>query len=193
MPRVVLASRSPYRKRLLERLGIAFDVAAPHVDEAPLQNDASLTPREVAVRLALAKAKAVASGHSDAIVIGSDQVAVLDGQILTKPETRENNISQLASLSGRTHELITAVSIVGPGQSCEFVNEVRLTIRELTLGEICRYVDHDQPWDCAGGYRIEGRGIALFTRVETTDPSSIEGLPLMELTTILREFGVQIP
>lgn len=193
MPTVVLASTSRYRKRLLERISLPFEAESPDVDESPVQEDSLLSPHEIAAKLAYLKAAAVFSRRSDAIVIGSDQVAVLGNQILTKPGSREHNIAQLEKLSGQTHKLITAVCVLAPGEKREFSNEVVLVVRSLGSEEIERYVDHDEPWDCSGGYRIEGQGVTLFTRVDTSDPSSIEGLPLMQLTATLRELGVQIP
>lgn len=187
--RLVLASSSPYRRALLERLGVEFDVRAPDVDEDQYKA-MPCTPREIAERLANAKADAVATDET--LVLGSDQVAVLDGEILGKPGTRERACAQLERLAGRTHSLITAVCLLGDRRST-WAQETHLTMRALTRDEIVRYVDADLPLDCAGSYKIESLGIALFERIESDDMTAIEGLPLLRVAQELRRHGWRIP
>ncbi len=147
--------------------------------------------------LAALKAEAVFDRFPDATVIGSDQVATVDGEILGKPHTFENAVEQLMKLSGRTHRLLTAVHICGPSNSghvpVSFLNEVQLTMRRLTRAELARYVERDQPLDCAGSYKIEEAGIGLFESVQCSDFTSIIGLPLMDVCTELRRRGFSIP
>ncbi len=190
---VVLASSSRYRRDLLTRIGLEFEVIAPEVDEAPVQARPDLTPAEIAQLLAERKAAAVASLRPDAIVIGSDQVATLEGEILTKPGTREKTVQQLRHLAGQTHCLLTAVCIRAPQATQTFLNRTELRMRTFSDEELLRYADFDQPWDCAGGYRVEGQGIALFEAITTSDFTAIQGLPLIELTGLLRQLGCAIP
>ena len=187
---LVLASTSRYRAALLERLQIPFQSVAPDVNEAEVK-DALGDPLEIAEQLAAAKAVSVAERFPDAIVIGSDQVATIDGRILDKPGGVEGAIEQLGFLSGRAHELITAVCVVRriDGEVRTHVDRTRLTMRPLSRGEIARYVALDVPLDCAGSYKIESAGIALFERIATEDFTAITGLPLMAVVRILREFG----
>jgi septum formation protein len=189
---LVLASTSPYRRQLLERLGVPFDQAAPGVDESS-QTSADTTPMTIAQTLARAKAEAVAAQRPGAVVIGSDQVASIDGAILGKPGTAAAAADQLRRLRGRGHELITAVAIAHPGGMAEFVDVTRLWMRDLDDGEIDRYVAADQPLDCAGSYKIERLGVALFAAVECEDQTAITGLPLLRLSAELRQLGYRIP
>jgi septum formation protein len=189
---LVLASTSPYRRQLLERLGVPFDRAAPGVDESS-QTSADTTPIEIAQTLARAKAEAVAAQRPGAVVVGSDQVASIDGAILGKPGTAAAAADQLRRLRGRGHELITAVAIAHPGGMAEFVDVTRLWMRDLDDGEIDRYVAADQPLDCAGSYKIERLGVALFAAVECEDQTAITGLPLLRLSAELRQLGYRIP
>jgi septum formation protein len=191
MPPIVLASTSRSRAELLTRLRVPFTTAAPGVDESAAAF--TLPPRERAIALARAKADAVATHHPGAIVIGSDQVCACDGAILDKPGTAERARAQLAALRGRRHTLLTAVHLATPHGPRAFVDETHLTMRPLTDAAIARYVDADQPLDCAGSYRIEGLGIALFAAVETRDQTAIVGLPLIALVAHLSELGVELP
>lgn len=193
VPRVVLASSSRYRRMLLEQIGLGFECMHPGVDESLAQGDATHAPRELARHLAILKARDVHAHCPDAIVIGSDQVAALDDRILTKPGGRERNLQQLLELSGRTHELWTAVCVVSKAREITWVNRTQLCMRPLNDAELARYIEFDKAWDCAGGYRIEGQGIVLFERIEATDFTAIQGLPLIELTTVLRDLGVPLP
>jgi septum formation protein len=192
MPAVVLASTSPYRRQLLERLGLMFSTEAPGVDEAAVKRELTDPPAIVRV-LAAAKANAVAARRRDAIVIGSDQAVVAGGTVLDKPGSRERARAQLEQLQGREHFLLTAVALVHPHGVVEFVDSARLRMRALTAAEIDRYLTADQPFDCAGSYKFESRGIALFERVEAADQTAITGLPLLRLCAELRALGVQLP
>ncbi|MBL8811396.1 MAG: septum formation protein Maf [Planctomycetaceae bacterium] len=192
MPPVILASGSPYRKELLQRVFSDFQCMAPNLDEESLKSS-GLEPDRIAQHLARAKAEAVAANHADAIVIGSDQVADLDGQLLGKPHTVEQACLQLSLMSGSEHRLITAVCLCFQQHRVEFSCVTTLRMRSLTADEILRYVQRDQPLDCAGSYRIEAAGIGLFERIQTDDFTSIIGLPLIQLVTELRNLGVRIP
>lgn len=189
---LILASTSPHRQALLTRLGVPFRVLAPGVDEDG-PKALGLAPRDLAATLARAKAEAVARDHPDAVVIGSDQLVALDGQVLGKPGTAEAARAQLARLAGRPHQLITAMSVRHRGEAREHVEITTLTVRDLAPGEIGRYVAADRPLDCAGSYKVESLGIALFDRIAGEDHTAIVGLPLMALARILREFGLAIP
>ena len=193
MPRrIVLASTSPYRRELLERLGIAFEVARPEVDEAALAGE---TPDALAIRLAEAKGRAVAGHYPDALIIGSDQVADLDGRQLHKPGNRDNAIDQLAAASGRRVRFITAVCVVDAATGAADTRSVEtlVTFRLLDRALIERYVDREQPFDCAGSAKAEGLGIALIERIASTDPTALIGLPLIAVTDLLAACGVRIP
>ncbi len=191
---LILASTSPYRRALVERLGIPFRCVAPPIDEEVLKTSLGQSnPRELAERLALAKAAAVADREPDAVVIGGDQLVALDDSILGKPGTTEQAIAQLRRMSGRSHELITALAVLHQGRAYAHTNVTRLFLRTLTLEEIRRYVEADRPLDCSGSYKLEARGITLFERIESDDHSAIVGIPLIALTTILRTIGFSIP
>lgn len=190
-PRIVLASSSPYRRDLLARLGLPFEVRAPALDETA---QAGETARETALRLAQAKARAVAPDWPGSLIIGSDQVAVLDGMALGKPGTHANAVAQLRALRGKSAVFHTALALfnttTGALQSAEVPTTVRF--RSYDDSEIERYLVAERPYDCAGSARIEGIGIALVAAVESTDPSALIGLPLIELSTMLRNEGVVI-
>ena len=188
-PPIVLASTSRYRRELLTRLGVEFEVAAPGVDEAALPGEA---PRATALRLALAKARAVAAARQDGLVIGSDQVAECDGEAVGKPGTHERACAQLARLSGRTVVFHTGVALVdaATGRARVECVDVASTYRTLSAAEIEHYLRREAPYDCAGSVRSEGLGIALFERIESDDPSALVGLPLIAVARMLREEGV---
>lgn len=190
MRRIVLASTSRYRAELLGRLGVPFEAVAPGVDESGLD----LPPRELAAALAAAKARAVAERDGDAIVIGSDQVASIDGDVLGKPGTVERAQAQLARLSGRTHELITGVCVVDArtGGRLDHLDVHTMTLRPLSHAEIADYVGRDRPLDCAGAYKIEGLGIALMAAIEGDDFTAITGLPLIAVTRMLGALGAEV-
>lgn len=193
-PRLVLASASPYRRAQLERLGVPFTCHAPEIDEDLVKGRLGpMGPRELARLLAVVKADAIASREPDALVLAGDQVVAFEGRILGKPGTSEAAIEQLVAMSGASHELITAVALWHDEVTISFLEVARLTMRRLAREEVVRYVEADRPLDCAGSYKIEERGIALFERIECADHSAIVGLPLVELTTKLRAFGFAIP
>lgn len=189
---LVLASTSRYRRAMLESLGLLLEVEDPGVDEQTLMRG-STAPRGVAEGLASAKARAVASRRADAIVLAGDQVVSLDGDMLGKPGSHEAACAQLKRLAGKSHVLITSVCVISRGESWLHTDETRLTMRALTDGEIGRYVDRDQPFDCAGSYKFEALGIALFSKLETADPTAILGLPLLALLKRLRVLGIGLP
>jgi septum formation protein len=184
---VLLASTSRHRKALLERLRIPFDAVDPGVDE---QRAAGEPPRALATRLALAKAQAVAARHPDALVIGSDQVCAAGDWILGKPGTAAANREMLARLSGRVAVFHTAVAIVGleADLRAEHVDETRCHFRSLSEAEIARHVAAEPALDCAGGFKSEGLGISLMTRMESEDPTGLVGLPLAWVAGVLRPF-----
>lgn len=190
---ILLASSSRYRRELLGRLLPRFDSVSPDVDEHAF-HELEPTPDSLAQRLAMEKTLAVFRRFPDAIVIGSDQLADLNGQVLGKPGTVSAAVDQLLSMSGKTHRLLTAVCIAAPGKPLtSILNETRLTMRSLTPQEALRYVERDQPLDCAGSYKIESLGISLFEKIETADFTAIMGLPLIQVSQSLRELGVAIP
>jgi septum formation protein len=191
---LILASTSPYRRAQVERLGVPFRAVAPPVDEEALKSEwGAIDPRELAERLARAKAEGVARSEPDAVVIGGDQLVAFEGSILGKPGTTGQAIAQLAAMSGRSHDLITALAVIRGDRLYARTDVTKMTLRPLTLEEIRRYVEADRPLDCAGSYKLEARGIALFDRIESEDHSAIVGVPMIALTTILREIGFAIP
>lgn len=193
---LVLASTSPYRRELLQRLGIPFRALAPTCDEEKLK-DPALTPRALAEHLAEAKARSLAGAHPDATIIGSDQVAALQHEnrwlLLGKPGTPERAVEQLAQLAGRTHLLITAMTVLHRGRVHRHTDQTRLSMRPLDRAQLERYVATDQPVDCAGAYKLERHGISLFDRIASDDHSAITGLPLLALGRILAECGFTFP
>lgn len=189
---LVLGSTSRYRRELLQRFGLPFDVVGPHVDETPQPNE---TPAALAQRLALAKAQAVAAQRPEAIVIGSDQVADLHGQPLGKPGTHERAVAQLRQMSGQTVLFQTAVAVVCAATglaACELA-VVRVAFRDLTDAEIERYLRAEQPYDCAGSAKSEGLGITLLDHIDNDDPTALIGLPLIRTARLLRLAGLQLP
>lgn len=189
-PRLVLASTSPYRRALLARLRLPFDCAAPAVDEAALPDE---PPPALALRLAAAKAATVAAAHPGACVLGSDQVAELDGVALGKPGGRAAAIAQLTAMSGRAVVFHTAVALHAPGAADARLDRTTVRFRRLDAAAIARYADAEEPWDCAGSFRCEGLGIALFDAIETVDPTALVGLPLIATAALLREAGFALP
>jgi septum formation protein len=186
-PRLILASTSPHRRKLLARLGLPFDVVRPRVDESARPGE---PPGELAARLASLKS---ASTHiPDAIVIGSDQVAALDGRVLRKPGTTDRAVEQLMLCQGRVVEFHTAVTLVyrRSGARLSETDLTRVHFRKLEQSAIERYVAAEQPLDCAGGFKAEGLGIALFESIESNDPTGLIGLPLIWLSGALRSLGL---
>jgi septum formation protein len=192
LPRLVLGSTSRYRAELLRRIYTDFAQRAPGTDESPLPGE---PPRERAVRLAIAKARAAAVDLDDALVIGSDQVAERDGLVLDKPGTFERACEQLAACSGREVHFHTALCLhdTRSGQDHIHVDHTRVCFRSLDAAEIARYVEREQPLDCAGSFKCEGLGISLFERIDNEDPSALIGLPLIALARLLREAGIALP
>lgn len=188
---LVLASSSPYRRTLLERLGLVFVVDVPGIDEAPLPPE---SPHELVARLSLEKARAVAARHPDALIIGSDQVALFGSTILTKPGSPERAIEQLNLMRGGTAVFLTGICVLNTrsGGHRAAIERYAVTFRRLSDAAITRYVERDRPLDCAGGFRAEGLGIALFERMEGDDPTSLVGLPLIRLVTMLAAEGVDV-
>jgi septum formation protein len=188
---LVLASTSRYRRALLERLGHPFVVATPEVDESPRPGE---PPSATALRLAEAKARVVAGRFADALVIGSDQVADCDGEAVGKPGSRAAAIAQLERQSGRSVVFHTGVAVVdaASGRAQTRLVDVRSRFRRLTRQEIERYLDREQPWDCAGSVKSEGLGIALFDGIDNDDPSALVGLPLIAVAAMLRVEGFDV-
>ena len=187
----MLASTSPYRRALLERLRLPFEVQAPLVDEAPLAGEAA---RDIALRLAQLKARAVAPSFPKALVIGCDQVAVLDGECLGKPGSHANAVSQLKSMRGKSVLFHTALALLNTESAAMQAAEVPTAVhfRQYDDNEIERYLELERPYDCAGSAKIEGLGIVLVDRVNGDDPSALIGLPLMQLAAMLRREGVAV-
>lgn len=189
---LILGSTSRYRRELLERLALTFEVVAPEVDETPLPGE---TPRDLALRLARAKARAVAHRHPQAVVIGSDQVADLAGEPLGKPGNHERAVAQLRRMRGQTVVFQTALAVVCEATGFESVDlaAVRVVFRELSDAEIERYLRAEQPYDCAGSARSEGLGISLLERIDSDDPTALIGLPLIRTCRLLRAAGMVLP
>jgi septum formation protein len=196
-PALFLASTSSYRRQLLARVQNRFECQAPGVDETRRHDEAGI---ELVTRLALAKARSVAEQHPDAWVIGSDQVAaLLDGSglqmILGKPGTAARCMEQLRDCSGKTLAFLTAVAVVRESDErrFQFVDTTRVTFRVLDQATIERYVAHESPLDCAGGFKSEGLGISLCESIDSVDPTALIGLPLIRLCAVLREVGFELP
>lgn len=187
---LVLASTSRYRKALLARLGLAFEVVAPGVDETPLSAE---TPAETALRLAEAKARAVSSRHPKALIIGSDQVAEFDGKAIGKPRDHADALAQLKAMRGRTVVFHTALALLdaASGRCQVALVDVESTFRVSNESELEAYLQQEQPYDCAGAVKSEALGISLFTRIASDDPTALIGLPLIRLTDMLLAEGVR--
>lgn len=193
MSRLVLASTSRYRRELLQRLRLPFDAARPDVDETALPGEA---PRALAQRLARAKAQAVAQrlAGEDVWVLGSDQVADLDGQALGKPGGRMAAQAQLRAMAGRRVRFHTALCLARPdGRQLDGADLTEVQLRALDDAEIARYIDAEEPYDCAGSFKSEGLGIVLFEAIETRDPTALIGLPLIATARLLRQAGFALP
>lgn len=193
LPRpLILGSTSPYRRELLSRLRLPFETASPNVDETPTPGEA---PRDLALRLALAKAQEVAKRHPEAIVIGSDQVADLNGHPLGKPGTHERAVAQLQQMRNQTVIFQTAVAVVcqASGFAQTELAAIEVRFRDLSDAEIERYLRAEQPYDCAGSAKSEGLGIALLDAIVSDDPTALIGLPLIHTSRLLRATGVTLP
>lgn len=190
-PSLVLASTSPYRSELLQRLQIPFTTAAPDVDETPLPGESA---RDTSMRLSQLKARAVAADHPDALIIGSDQVALLEGRQIGKPGSHDNAVTQLRNMRGKTTCFYTALTLYnsGTGHIQTEVAENQVTLRDLTDDEIEGYLLKERPYNCAGSAKSEGLGIALMSRMTGDDPNALIGLPLILLTQMLRRENVSL-
>jgi MAF protein len=187
---LVLASSSPYRRELLSRLGLPFECASPDIDESPRQGE---SPEQLAMRLSEAKARALASRYPAHWIIGSDQVAVLpDDSIAGKPGNHQRAAQQLRQSSGNTVRFLTGLCLLDSttGEAAVRCIPYRVDFRELDDLQINSYLAAEQPWDCAGSFKMEGLGIALFRRMQGDDPNSLTGLPLIALTGLLRDWGL---
>ena len=187
MSKVLLASTSPYRKKLMEQAGFQFTTQAPLVDEEQLKQENKIPVRELPLFLAKEKAKSLVKDFPNHIIIGSDQVAIIEGQQLNKPKTKEEAKQRLTQLSGKTHELLTAVAIWHQNQWKTHIEEARMTMQSLSEEEINSYIDRDLPLGCAGGYKIESLGVGLFAEIHTKDYHSIIGLPMLAICQFFRD------
>jgi len=189
MRKLVLASTSPYRRELLERLGIPFEAVAPDFDE---QIEQGIAPEELVRNLALGKALSLAAEFPDSVIIGSDQVFVVDGEIVGKPGSPEKAFEQLRRMSGASHTFYTGLAVVDTASGINLTSCVpfTVTLRQLADDEIQNYIRRENPLNCAGSFMIEGLGIALMDKLEGTDFTSLIGLPLIQLVTLLRQVGI---
>lgn len=192
MQKLVLASTSPFRQEILRKLNIEFDISAPDVDETNFDNE---TPQQLVSRLAEEKARAVTNRHPNALIIGSDQVAVLDSEILGKPINHENAKQQLRKASGKKVTFFTGICLYNSSTNNAQVRCVPFYVyfRHLTDEQIENYLQIDKPYNCAGSFKSEGLGIALFEKLEGDDPNTLVGLPLIDLVQMLEKEGVNIP
>jgi len=188
---LILASSSPYRKQLLEKLGLDFTCASPNINEQARIDE---TAPELALRLAKEKALALAKQYPKHIIIASDQVAILDGKQLCKPDNKENTIQQLQDSSGKAIAFHTSLCVFNSatGSLKTDIDCCTVYFKELSKQEIIHYVEIEKPYDCAGGFKSEGLGIALFERIEGDDPNSLIGLPLIKLIALLKEFNISV-
>ena len=192
MPELILASTSPYRRSLLERLGIPFSALPPETPEDTVPGE---LPPDRALRLSIAKAQAIATRRPDAVVIGSDQVAAIGSKVLEKPGDAARCRAQLTAASGSSARFHTGCAVIGPQAGVRLVHLDTTTVffRSLSEQEIERYVERERPLDCAGGFRVEGLGISLFESIESHDPTALIGLPLIWLACALRRAGFPVP
>jgi septum formation protein len=189
---LILASTSPYRRQLLERLKLPFVVASPKIDESALPGE---KPNELVLRLSEYKARAVVANHDNALIIGSDQAALLNGEVLGKPGNRRNAVSQLEKCSGNSVIFHTGLCLFDAGRGEMQLDDILFEVkfRTLTRSQIERYIDTEQPFDCAGSFKAESLGITLFEYMRGDDPTALIGLPLIRLTTMLQNAGIQLP
>lgn len=191
MAAIILASASVHRRQQMQQLNIAFQQQTAAVDET-LQPDES--PQDRALRLACAKAKKIKDANKAAIVIGSDQVCACNNRVFHKPGNRDKNIQQLTDFSGQILFFYTAICVFGVrGEQYQHINKTQVQFRSLNRSEIIRYVDKEQAFDCAGGFKMEQLGLSLMKSVKSDDPSALMGLPLIQLCAFLRELGVALP
>lgn len=187
---IILASSSPFRRALLERLALPFTSEVPSVDETRLPGE---SPQAMVERLSEAKAARIAKRHPEALIIGSDQTAALGPDILGKPGNHANAATQLSACSGRDIMFYTGLCLLGPNFRATHLDCTRVEFRDLTPEEIERYLKHDQPYQSAGSFKVEGLGISLFRAVHSEDPTALVGLPLIALCRLLRQAGISVP
>jgi len=192
MTRLILASSSPYRRELLQRLKLNFECMSPDIDETQQPDEA---PGDYVQRLAVEKAAKISQRHPDSLIIGSDQCSVNDGLILGKPRDRADAMAQLNAASGKQLVFMTAVSLqhAASGWQTQWLDQFFVSFRQLSQEEIERYVDREEPYNCAGSFKSEQLGIALCHSMQGDDPTALVGLPLIKLAQALREFGFQVP
>ena len=184
--KLILASTSPFRKAILDKLGIDFDTASPETDETALDNE---TPQQLVERLSIAKAKAIADKEDDALVIGSDQISVIDGEVIGKPHTHENAVKQLQNASGKTITFYTGLCLYNSATQ-QYQSDVvpfNVVFRELSDQQIENYLQKEKPYNCAGSFKSEALGIVLFEKLEGEDPNTLMGLPLIRLVKMLEQ------
>ncbi|MCQ8876486.1 Maf family nucleotide pyrophosphatase [Pseudoalteromonas shioyasakiensis] len=188
---LILASSSPFRQSLLQKFNLPFASFSPDVDETPLANE---SPSELVMRLSALKARAAQGKYTEGLVIGSDQVAVFNGQILGKPHNKENAIKQLSLFSANTVTFLTGLSVydIKTDSIKTIVEPFKVTFKTLTTAKINAYCDAEQPYNCAGSFKSEGLGICLFEKLSGDDPNSLIGLPLIKLSQLLTEFGLDV-
>lgn len=188
---LVLASSSEYRQELLRKLNLKFTSVSPELDETPLPNE---TPKQTAIRLSAAKALALIEKFPGSLIIGSDQVAELNGRAIGKPGNRQNTVDQLLAASGRCMTFYTGVAVANSltGKVLSEIDECRVHFKRLSPEAIHRYVDLEKPFHCAGGFKSEAMGIALLHKIEGSDPNALVGLPLIKLIGLLEKFGVEV-
>lgn len=191
MKTLVLGSTSPFRKTILDKLQLPFECAKPNIDETPHKNE---TPQDLVKRLAIEKAKAVAATYPDALIIGSDQVAVCDGEILGKPHNFENGLIQLTKFSGKSIIFYTGLCVydTNKDKTLAIVEPFTVHFNTLSQNEIKHYLKAEQPYNCAGSFKSEGLGICLFSKLEGDDPNTLIGLPLIRLVALLKEQGIDV-
>lgn len=192
MKKIVLASTSVFRKQLLEKLNIEFETASPDIDESALPGE---TPQQLVERLSLLKAKAIANDFPDSLIIGSDQVACNDGKILNKPGNFEKALKQLQDASGKAVTFYTGLTVFNSsnGATQTICDTFKVHFRNLNNEQITRYLEQEEPYNCAGSFKSEGFGISLFEKLEGNDPNALIGLPLIQLVRMLDNEGVAIP
>ena len=191
MKTIILGSTSVFRKSILAKLNLPFETAKPDIDETPLQNE---SPQALVERLAIEKAQAVAQQGVKGLIIGSDQVAVCNGNILGKPHNFDNALKQLSSFSGKNVTFLTGLAVVDSvtGKTTSLIEPFNVHFREITSEEITQYLHAEQPYNCAGSFKSEGLGITLFEKLVGDDPNSLIGLPLIKLVAMLKEHGVDV-
>ena len=191
MKQLVLGSTSPFRREILGKLGLPFDCAAPDIDESPLPNE---TPQQLVARLAEQKAKAVAANHPKSLIIGSDQVSVLNGEIIGKPGDHARAVEQLSKASGKSVTFLTGLSLLNSETGIAQTEVVPFIVhfRTLSKSQIENYLQKEQPYNCAGSFKSEGLGISLFEKLEGDDPNTLIGLPLIRLIKMLENEGIEV-